>query len=656
MHRITRQMTAPWTVLALMLVSIVAPTAGVLWFMLRAVDNERLAVRQRLMDVYGVQAREGAQAFETDMRERFDAAPVDLPAASLFREWVVAGVCGACVVIDADGRVVYPSGPPMDRTDQSDPSDIAMAEARDLEFVRNDPEGAAERYAEIASNAREPGRRANALVSEARCLAKSGDGDGAVDVYLRVGEDKGLRNACSAEGRLVAPDALLRALELMDSTDDPRHADTLERFCDRVLDYSGPGMPSRQRRFLLSRLWGIDTKALSADRRDGTVRLREAEELAAEYLDAGISHAESSGLMPFGIPDAYHVRRSAPEGGAVIALVKGTSLVADAQRCLSAELSDGVAAALLSPGQQPASESVVARLPVGDLLPDWELVLSLEGEDPFRVAADRRVTAYVWTGVLFIAAVAVLAALVVRRVLKDMASARLKNELIATVTHELKTPLASMRVLVDTLMDGRCAGPDQEREYLALIARENARLSHLIDNFLAFSRMERNKRTFDRAPLDPAVVASEAADAVGERFESPRCSFEMEVADDLPCVMGDRDALVSVLLNLLDNAYKYTDRDKDIRLRAYASGGMVCFDVTDNGIGLTRRAARKVFDRFYQVDQTLSRRAGGCGLGLSIVQFIVSAHGGSVDVTSTHGEGSVFTVRLPAANGNDETL
>jgi signal transduction histidine kinase len=116
----------------------------------------------------------------------------------------------------------------------------------------------------------------------------------------------------------------------------------------------------------------------------------------------------------------------------------------------------------------------------------------------------------------------------------------------------------------------------------------------------------------------------------------------------LPQVDADPDALITVLLNLLDNAFKYTNQDKHIVLRAFADNGHVCFEVQDNGIGLSRRAAQKVFERFYRVDDELSRSAEGSGLGLSIVRFIVDAHGGTVTVRSELGEGSTFTVRLPA--------
>ena len=171
----------------------------------------------------------------------------------------------------------------------------------------------------------------------------------------------------------------------------------------------------------------------------------------------------------------------------------------------------------------------------------------------------------------------------------------------------------------------------------------------MIDNFLAFSRMERNKAAFELVEVGVADVVAAAAEAMRERLARPGAHLQVDVAADLPPVLGDRDALITVVVNLLDNACKYSGEDKRIALRAYAEANRVCLEVSDNGVGMTRRAAKRIFERFYQADQRLARAAGGCGLGLSIVRFIVDAHGGTIGVASRPGEGSTFTVRLPAA-------
>jgi signal transduction histidine kinase len=204
-------------------------------------------------------------------------------------------------------------------------------------------------------------------------------------------------------------------------------------------------------------------------------------------------------------------------------------------------------------------------------------------------------------------------------------------------------------VLVDTLREGRYADAKQASEYFDLIAHENERLSRLIDNFLTFSRMERNKRAFEFTSVNVADAVRAAVAAVRERFSSPESRLDVDLPADLPLVRADRDALVTVLLNLLDNAWKYSGDDKAVKVRAFADDSGVFVEVADNGVGMSRRAVSRIFDKFYQVDQTLSRKAGGCGLGLAIVKFILDAHGGSIDVKSQTGKGSTFTVRLPIA-------
>ena len=178
------------------------------------------------------------------------------------------------------------------------------------------------------------------------------------------------------------------------------------------------------------------------------------------------------------------------------------------------------------------------------------------------------------------------------------------------------------------------------------------RLTHVIENFLAFSRMERGRQRFQFEALAPAEVVSAAVEALQEKLSAPGCRLEIAVPPDLPRVRGDFEALATVLINLLDNACKYTNGDKRLALRAVAERDAVRFEVEDNGIGLAPAETRKIFERFYQVDQSLTRRRGGCGLGLSIVKFIVEAHRGSVDVKSEPGKGSVFRVTIPRATPN----
>lgn len=171
----------------------------------------------------------------------------------------------------------------------------------------------------------------------------------------------------------------------------------------------------------------------------------------------------------------------------------------------------------------------------GRYLPGWRLAYYPSGDGALQPVSDAQLVAYFWTGVLVIGAMSIFAGIIAHAFRRQMRLTRLRNDLVATVSHELKTPLASIRLLVDTLLDERPLHESKVREYLALVAKENMRLSRLIDNFLAFSRMERNKHAFQFTVQARDVVAAALA-AVGEQFHSPDCRLEVEVAKRLPPV------------------------------------------------------------------------------------------------------------------------
>jgi signal transduction histidine kinase len=306
-------------------------------------------------------------------------------------------------------------------------------------------------------------------------------------------------------------------------------------------------------------------------------------------------------------------------------------------------------------GVAGAEREPLASAALGASFPDWTVRLFFKDNEVFERAADEQVAVYTWTGVLFIVLILVSGAVAAKSIGNQVRLNKLKNDFIATVTHELKTPLASMRVLADTLLEGSADVPEAHpsrnphlvTEYLQLIAKENERLSRLIDNFLTFSRMERNKQAFQMRPVSPVSVARTAAQAAKTKLSRGHCLFETDIPDELPEIKADHDALVTVLVNLLDNAYKYSYDEKRIKLSVTCEGDTVSFRVSDNGLGIPRRALKKIFRRFYQVDRSLSRRAEGCGLGLSIAKFIIGAHQGAITVESKPGQGSTFTVTLP---------
>ena len=234
-------------------------------------------------------------------------------------------------------------------------------------------------------------------------------------------------------------------------------------------------------------------------------------------------------------------------------------------------------AEVAAPGEPIASDAAIQSMAAGARLTGWQMALVRTGPDPLDAVARKERDLYVWIGLLMTGTMLSLALIAARGVTRSLRLAGMKTDLVATVSHELKTPVSSMRLLVDTLLDDPELDPRKTREYLELIARENVRLSQLIANFLAFSRMERNKYAFEFTSARAEDVVRAAVEAAGERFEQQDCKLLVEVAPHLPEIRADEGALVTALVNLLDNAYKYTPGEKHIALRAFSENGQRSF-------------------------------------------------------------------------------
>jgi two-component system phosphate regulon sensor histidine kinase PhoR len=226
--------------------------------------------------------------------------------------------------------------------------------------------------------------------------------------------------------------------------------------------------------------------------------------------------------------------------------------------------------------------------------------------------------------------------------------ARLQSDLLANVSHELRTPLAAIRMYAQTLESGLLEkDPENTRQSLATIVRETERLEATVERVLTWRSLARDREAVD---LRPGPVRDAVEDAVTRfrRMVVPgEVVLDVDIASELE-VNHDRDALGSVVLNLLANAYKYTGERKRIRVAARDSGGDVEIAVEDDGIGIPAEDLERVFEPFYRVDSRSPGGAAGAGLGLAIVRQVVGLHGGEVTVSSEPGRGSVFTVRLPA--------
>jgi signal transduction histidine kinase len=237
-----------------------------------------------------------------------------------------------------------------------------------------------------------------------------------------------------------------------------------------------------------------------------------------------------------------------------------------------------------------------------------------------------------------------------RNVARELALAKLKSDFVSNVSHELRTPLALIRLYAETLELGRLSNPGKRQEYYEIIRKESERLTSLINNILDFSRIESGKKEYSFRETDVADLVRSTLDSYRYEIEQNGFKFEQKIDAHLPALWVDREAIARSLLNLVNNAVKYSATEKYLGVNLYRHNGGVNLEVVDRGIGISAKEQPKIFDKFYRVEDPLVHNTKGSGLGLSLVRHIVQAHGGEVAVESEPGLGSKFIITLPLQN------
>jgi signal transduction histidine kinase len=197
---------------------------------------------------------------------------------------------------------------------------------------------------------------------------------------------------------------------------------------------------------------------------------------------------------------------------------------------------------------------------------------------------------------------------------------------------------------------GRLKSPEKYQEYYGIIRKESERLTALINNILDFSRIEAGRKEYDFRQTDMRELVRNTLESYRYQIEQSGFAFEEKIAEDVPLLSVDREAMARSLLNLVNNALKYSQDQKYIGVNLFRDNGSVKLEVVDHGIGIPQAEQQKIFDKFYRVGDPLVHNTKGSGLGLSLVRHIVQAHGGEVLVDSVPGRGSKFTINLPVAS------
>jgi signal transduction histidine kinase len=236
-----------------------------------------------------------------------------------------------------------------------------------------------------------------------------------------------------------------------------------------------------------------------------------------------------------------------------------------------------------------------------------------------------------------------------RNVSKEMNLAKQKSDFVANVSHELRTPLALIRLYAETLELGRLSAKEKYQEYFRIIREESERLTALINNILDFSRIDAGRKEYEFQETNLGELVHSTLDSYRFQIQQNGFGFEENISPDIPPVNVDREAIARSLLNLVNNALKYSKDEKYIGVSLYRVNGSVNLEVRDRGIGIPVNEQEKIFEKFYRCGDPLVHNVKGSGLGLSLVRHIVRAHGGDVLVESVPDKGSKFTIALPLA-------
>lgn len=625
--------------LALLVVAVVVPTALLLLFATVAMRNEQLAARQQLVDFYRHELRKEHEALVAtldDWRARLAKLATIKDPATQFAAALHATDFEAALVFDQAGRIVYPRAPRATDVTLDEDSVARWARLQAVYWLAT--LGCLADPSQLLSPA-EQGALYQAQIGQ---LLRRGDHAAAMRLVEAGCIEGDRRHAIDSAGRSLAVSVCMLLLECLPDDDpcrDDRHQ-VQEWLAALSRDYGQP-MTAAQRRLLLRDFRQYDDRAAQ--------RLLHGEELASTLCTVVTRPARDE---PQWLRLQGHNYLLVPAVEGSLVAVASADFVAQQLAKRSDRASSGVAIPmrLTQPGVPAEDSTSLLSEPLSGWLDGWRLSIDEASTRMLASQSRQRLLLYGWTTALAVLAVGAIGGWTSLALRRQYRLAQLKNDLLSTVSHELKTPVAAIRVLVETLLDRECA-PGELREYLTLIGRENLRLDRMVQSFLQFGRIQRQQLQLQFAGVRLSDVIDESIQAVGDPLRSPDCKLNVVGVDALPLMSVDRDALVTLLVNLLDNALKYTPSDKHIEIRAEQNDKQVVLSVSDNGPGIPPAAAHRLFEPFYQANRSLNRSSEGFGLGLSIARAIAEEHGGTLRAATRREGGSVFTLTLPLNRG-----
>ena len=278
--------------------------------------------------------------------------------------------------------------------------------------------------------------------------------------------------------------------------------------------------------------------------------------------------------------------------------------------------------------------------------PPWKIEIYHRGEENLG-GFDIRKSFYFWTIVTLVLILAFGAALIIRTIANEMEVLKIKSDFVSSVSHELKTPLTSIKALVERLQEGKVKEMAKMQQYFSVISQDTDKLTNLVTNILDFSKIEEGKKEYNFEETDVSQWMTHYVEKMKKSDIQKGLAINCDIDPDLHSISLDRNSISQALNNLVDNAEKFSRNKKEIDISAKRENDSIVISVTDYGIGIPASEIDGIFAKFYQGKSALSQSVRGTGLGLTLVKHIVDAHGGKISVKSQVGEGSTFSLILP---------
>ncbi len=628
----------PRHLLALFIAIIVLPAAVLAWLAWRTFEQDRALERQRLVE----RLEAAATIVGSGLEARLNGLSRQLPAlattgVSLPGDSVLLVARDEGISEMPPGRLLYFPRVPTGRR----PQDARLAAAETLEFRGANPASAAEAFGAVARD-EDPAVRAAALLGLARCLRKTGRDQDALAAY----------DDLARLGTFLVEDA---PAELVG-----RHAR-----CALLAERKAPELPAQATAVyadLLRRRWILDRASYTFYTREARAWLASPPETppgpVTALADAGGEVdrlRQQQGGQPgrgrasarFNDTPLVIVWENTPKE--MTALVRGPSWFTEAASLwppmnAAVALVDRESRAVF--GQPGQLRGPVVVRPAGDTGLPW--TLRVASADPDRELAALSGRRKMTLAGLALLGVLVLAGgyLVERAVARELAAARLQSDFVATVSHEFRSPLTSMKHLLEMLEDGAVSSDERRQRYYKVLSGEAERLRQLVENLLDFRRMEEGKVEYRLEALDAGEIVGRVAEEFGAQLAS-RDRLVVSLDGREARVKADREALARALRNLLDNAAKYSPETARIDVGVAVDGPQVLISVRDHGPGIPQDERKAIFRKFYRGAGAAKSGVKGTGIGLATVSHIVRAHHGEIRLDTTPGDGCTFTMALP---------